>query len=340
MRDLLVAGGGPVGLATALYAARAGLDVTVREPRAGVIDKACGEGLMPGALAALRELDVSVDGHPITGIRYVAGRRQVDAPFDAGPGLGVRRTLLHAALLDRVREAGVEVVPTAVTTLENRPDHVVVDGERVGHVIAADGLHSPVRRLLGLDRPRTSLRRYGQRVHVQCAPWTSMVEVHWAAAGEAYVTPVGPGEVGVALLSARRRPFEELLREFPLLSGRIAGHERSAVRGAGPLRQRSSQRVLGRVLLVGDAAGYVDALTGEGLALGMAQAGAAVEAVARGEASSYEHAWREARRRHDLLTLGLVTATRVALIRRGVVPAARVAPSVFRAAVNQLARPA
>ena len=112
------------------------------------------------------------------------------------------------------------------------------------------------------------------------------------------------------------------------------------MRGAGPLRQRSSQRVLGRVLLVGDAAGYVDALTGEGLALGMAQAGAAVEAVARGEASSYEHAWREARRRHDLLTLGLVTATRVALIRRGVVPAARVAPSVFRAAVNQLARPA
>ncbi len=47
-RDLLVAGGGPTGLATALYAARAGLDVTVWEPRAGSIEKACGEGLMPG----------------------------------------------------------------------------------------------------------------------------------------------------------------------------------------------------------------------------------------------------------------------------------------------------
>ncbi|KGN37335.1 NAD(P)/FAD-dependent oxidoreductase [Knoellia aerolata] len=340
MRDLLVAGGGPVGLATALYAVRAGLDVTVREPRSGVIDKACGEGLMPGALAALRELGVPVEGHPITGIRYVDGHRQVDAPFESGNGLGVRRTLLHSALVERVRAAGVEVTTAPVTRLENRTDHVDVDGERVGHVIAADGLHSPVRRLLGLDRPRTTLRRYGQRVHVECAPWTSMVEVHWSSAGEAYVTPVGPDEVGVALLSAHRRPFEELLAQFPLLSERIAGRPRSAVRGAGPLRQRSARRVLGRVLLVGDAAGYVDALTGEGLALGMAQARAAVEAVVSGDPSSYEHAWRGVRRRHDLLTLGLVTATRVPVVRRAVVPAAGMAPAVFRAAVNQLARPA
>lgn len=340
MRDLLVAGGGPVGLATALYAARSGLDVTVREPRTGVIDKACGEGLMPGALAALRDLDVPVEGHPITGIRYVAGHRQVDAPFSSGPGLGVRRTLLHAALVERAREAGVTVTSAPVTSLENRTDHVVVDGERVGHVVAADGLHSPVRRLLGLNRPRTGLRRYGQRLHVQRSPWTSMVEVHWAAAGEAYVTPVGPDEVGVALLSSQRRPFDDLLGEFPLLAGRLAGRTRSAVRGAGPLRQRSSRRVLGRVLLVGDAAGYVDALTGEGLSLGMAQARAAVEAVVRGDPSSYEQAWRVARRRHDLLTLGLVTATRLPAVRRGVVPAASAAPAVFRAAVNQLARPA
>ena len=340
MRDLLVAGGGPVGLATALYAVRAGLDVAVREPRAGVIDKACGEGLMPGALAALRDLGVPVEGHVITGIRYVGGGRQVDAPFDSGTGLGVRRTLLHAALVERVRDAGVPVSSEPVTTIENRTDHVDVDGERVHHVIAADGLHSPVRRLLGLDRPRTRLRRYGQRVHVARAPWTSMVEVHWAAVGEAYVTPVGPDEVGVALLSTHRRPFEDLLGAFPGLAERIAGHPRSAVRGAGPLRQRSSRRVLGRVLLVGDAAGYVDALTGEGLALGMAQARAAVAAVVAGDPSSYEQAWRVARRRHDLLTLGLVTATRVPAVRRGVVPVARVAPFAFRAAVNQLARPA
>lgn len=340
MRDLIVAGGGPVGLATALYAVRSGLAVTLREPRAGVIDKACGEGLMPGAVAALADLGVTVDSRRIDGIRYVDGCRAVDAPFTSGPGLGVRRTELHSALLARAVDAGVEIEQASVTRVEQHDDHVVVDGEPVRHLVAADGLHSPVRRLLGLDAPRSGLRRYGQRVHVGSAPWSSMVEVHWAAAGEAYVTPVGPHEVGVAVLSSHRRPFTDLLDEFPVLRDRIAGHDRSSVLGAGPLRQRSRRRVQGRVLLVGDAAGYVDALTGEGLALGLAQARAAVDAVAAGRPEAYETAWRRLGRSHDLLTLGLVTATRVPSVRRALVPAARVAPALFRAAVNQLARPA
>ncbi|CAN7224861.1 NAD(P)/FAD-dependent oxidoreductase [Knoellia sp. LjRoot47] len=340
MRDLLVAGGGPVGLAAALYAVRSGLAVTVREPRAGAIDKACGEGLMPGAVAALTDLGVDPTGRPIEGIRYVDGRRRVDARFTSGTGRGVRRTELHSALLDRADAAGVEVEQAAVARVEQRGDHVVVDGQPVRHLVAADGLHSPVRRMLGLDAPRAGLRRYGQRVHVACAPWSSLVEVHWAAAGEAYVTPVGEDEVGVALLSSHRRPFAELLDAFPQLRDRIAGHPRSPVLGAGPLRQRSRRRVQGRVLLVGDAAGYVDALTGEGLALGLAQARAAVDAVVADQPEAYEASWRRLGRSHDLLTLGLVTATRVPSVRRALVPAASAAPAVFRAAVNQLARPA
>ena len=74
MRDLVVAGGGPVGLATALYAARAGLDVAVREPRRRPIDKACGEGLMPGAVAGLLDLGVRPGRAAARGIRYVDGR--------------------------------------------------------------------------------------------------------------------------------------------------------------------------------------------------------------------------------------------------------------------------
>jgi flavin-dependent dehydrogenase len=69
--DLLVAGGGAAGLVTALHAAHAGIHVEVWEPRAGDVDKACGEGLMPGALASLQSLGVDPPGHAFRGIRYV-----------------------------------------------------------------------------------------------------------------------------------------------------------------------------------------------------------------------------------------------------------------------------
>ncbi len=341
MRDLLVVGGGPVGLATALHAARAGLDVEVRERRAGVLDKACGEGLMPGAVAALAELGVPpLEGHPLLGIRYLDGVRQARADFRHGAGLGVRRTTLHRALREAVAAAGVPVVERGVDAVETRGDAVVVDGERVGHVIAADGLHSTVRRRVGLEGPPARLRRYGLRTHVSVTPWSSHVEVHWSPRAEAYVTPVAADRVGVALLSAARRPLAELVADFPGLLARLPDRGWTQVRGAGPLRQRSTRRVAGRVLLVGDAAGYVDALTGEGLALGLAEARAAVAAVVDGDPAAYERRWRHLRRRHDLLTSGLLTATRVPWLRRRLVPAASRAPGVFSAAVDQLARPA
>lgn len=341
MRDLVIAGGGPVGLATALYAARAGLDVVVREPRTGSIDKACGEGLMPGALAALRELGVDPAGQPLAGIRYLDGRHQAEAPFRHGPGRGVRRTTLHDALRAAVDAAGVDVEHTPVGQVAMRPGQVVVDGLPARYLVAADGLHSPLRRRLGLDSPAPpGRRRYGLRCHLAVAPWTPFVEVHWSGAGEAYVTPVGPDCVGVAVLSADRRPFTELLGTFPRLTARLGPATAQGIRGAGPLRQRSRRRVAGRVLLVGDAAGYVDALTGEGIAVGLAQARAAVDAVVRGRPEDYERAWARITRRHDLMTAGLLLATRRQALRARLVPAAAALPRVFDLAVNALARPA
>lgn len=340
MRDLLVAGGGPVGLATAMYAARAGLDVGVRERRPGVIDKACGEGLMPSAVRALTDLGVPLDGHPLDGIRYVDARHRAEAFFSSGPGLGVRRTTLHGALRETVTGAGIEVAERPVREIVDRGDHLLVDGEACRHLVAADGLHSPVRRMLGLGGGTARLRRYGQRVHVEVAPWTRFVEVHWAGTAEAYVTPVSDGEVGIAVLSTDRQPLPELLAQFPQLVERLADRARSPVRGAGPLRQRTRRRVAGRVLLVGDAAGYVDALTGEGIAVGLAQARAAVAAVVAGDPARYEADWRRLRRRHDLLTAGLLGATQVPTVRRHLVTAAAAVPWVFGAAVDQLARPA
>src|SRR5262245_43425885 len=264
MFDLLVAGGGPAGLATALHARLAGLSVAVAEPRSGPIDKACGEGLMAGAVPRLAALGVACSGRPFRGIAYVDPSHRVEACLAGSPGVGVRRTTLHAALRDRVDSLGIEVLTGRVTAVTQSASEVSVSGPgplagvRARYLAAADGLHSPIRRSLGLGLPAAgSAGRYGLRRHCAVAPWSDYVEVHWAAGSEAYVTPVAADLVGVAVLTSRRANFGEQLTAFPSLSVRLADAEpATSSRGAGPLHQRVRTRVAGRVLLVGDAAGY------------------------------------------------------------------------------------
>lgn len=337
MIDVLIAGGGPAGLATAIHAALAGMEAVVVEPRTVPVDKACGEGLMPSGTAALGSLGVRVEGRPLRGIRYLDSRYAVEAEFRDGSGLGVRRTALHAALARRARELGVEVVPGKVDGVRQDGGGVEAAGLRARWLVAADGLHSPLRALLGLELPGRGPRRYGLRRHYPVAPWTDFVEVHWAPDGEAYVTPVGENLVGVAVLSTRRRGYPEHLADFPALLERLEGPAATPVRGAGPLRQRVRARVAGRVLLVGDAAGYVDALTGEGVSLALASARLLVDCLRAGTPGSYEAAWLRLSRRHRLLTGALVGTRRYWTAGRLIVPAARRMPSLFGAAVHALA---
>jgi flavin-dependent dehydrogenase len=347
--DVVVVGGGPVGLSAAMYAVSGGLSVVVLEPRQGAVDKACGEGLMPGAVRALATLGINPVGWDLVGIRYVWDGRQAEADFSAGRGRGVRRTELHTALRSAAAAAGVKVFPLAACEVLQSSEEIRVRTQGPGqtpgpdvygrYLLAADGLHSPTRRALGLEMCTRGPQRFGQRRHYRLRPWSSHVEVHWGTYSEAYVTPVGPDLVGVAVLSARRVPFEEQLDEFPRLRERLADASAATrVRGAGPLRQRVARRVAGRVLLVGDAAGYIDALTGEGISLGMAQARAAVSAVGDDRPQAYEHAWRQASWRYAAMTHALVQATRPAWARRAIVPAAAALPIVFRAAVRELGR--
>ncbi|MFF9753653.1 NAD(P)/FAD-dependent oxidoreductase [Streptomyces sp. NPDC014344] len=337
--DLLVVGGGPAGLATALHAARAGLDTVVAEPRPAPVDKACGEGLMPGAVRALTALGLHAPGHPLTGIRYVQGPCRVEAAFRRERGLGVRRTDLHTVLHRAVLDAGVPVLPLRVDGVRQDADGVTVPGAglRARWLVAADGLHSPVRRSLGLDRPARTAPRYGLRRHYAVPPWSSRVEVHWGPDAEAYVTPLGPELVGVALLTAHRAPYGVQLAGFPELAARLPPHTAvTPVRGAGPLRRRSRTRVHGRVLFVGDAAGYVDALTGEGVCLALTGARALVANLRTGTPGRYDADWARATRRYRVLTEALVRARQQPALAPHIVPVAARLPRLFAAAVQAL----
>ena len=296
-------------------------------------------------MAELAALGVDPRGHDIAGIRYLdAGGAGpgVSARFAAGPGRGVRRTVLHAALAEQLAAAGVARRARARSVRSAQgTDHVEVDGERARYLVAADGLHSPTRRLLGLEAGAPAgRRRFGLRCHVQQAPWTSFVEVHWSPRAEAYVTPVDDDLVGVAVLTDTGEDFDDALADFPLLRERLVGaaHPGPGRRPAAPAGPRPGHA--DGCCSSATPAGYVDALTGEGIALGLAQARAAVACLAAGRARALRAAGPPDRAPPRGADPRAARARPAARPCAGCwCPAAERLPWVFSTAVNQLARP-
>jgi len=299
--EVIVVGGGPAGLAAAIAACQAGLDVSVFDCARPPIDKACGEGIMPDGLAALARLGVTIPSAQacaFRGIRFLDDSHSVEASFAEGTGYGVRRVVLHTLLAQHADALGVKLNWGAHVTGASR-DSVEVDGNRISFrwLVCADGQNSLIRRKSGLFAASTVQLRYGFRRHYRVAPWTDFVEVHWANCGQMYVTPVANDEVCVAFITRDLAiRFDEALSCFPRLAARLTDARIAGTTIGAVTASRRMRRVYnGNVALIGEAAGSVDAITGEGLSIAFRQASALADAMLRNRMHDYQRA-------HQLIT--------------------------------------
>lgn len=296
MREVIVAGGGPAGLAAAIAAQQAGLEVTVVDRAHPPIDKACGEGIMPDGLAALQRLGVTLppaQAFAFGGIRFVDDSHSVEATFASGEGYGIRRVVLHELLLQRAIALGIDLRWGArVTGLS--AEGVEIENTTIPFrwLVCADGQNSLLRRKSGAFKSRPASIRYGFRRHYRVALWTNFVEVHWADCGQMYVTPVAEDQVCVALITGSPElRFDAALPKFSKLALRLRGAELcdrtlGALSASRKLRNVQS----GRIALIGEAAGSVDAITGEGLSIAFRQAAALAAAMRDNSLDHYQEA--------------------------------------------------
>jgi len=306
--DVFVIGGGPAGIAAALAARQRGMSAIVADSAVPPIDKPCGEGLMPDSIVALRQLGVNIpapEAQPFRGIRFVSSGLSTQAVFPHGMGLGVRRTNLHRIMVEHAEAAGVRFLWRTVATGLQSSKHgaagrieVRIDGRTdeidSEWIVGADGGASRVRQWAGLDVHRQKDQRFAFRRHSRVEPWSDFMELHWAPGCQVYVTPVGPREVCVALIS--RNPslrLEEALPAFPQVAKRLVGSEHGSVeRGAVSVTRRLARVRRGKIALIGDASGGVDAITGEGLCLAFRQSVLLADCMASGDLALYEKGHR------------------------------------------------
>lgn len=325
--DVLVVGGGPAGLAAAIACRLKGFDVTITDAARPPIDRACGEGILPAGVEALRRLGVPLggdDGFVFRGIRILNGDAPVEAAFGDACGIAVRRTRLHDLLVHRASALGVSMLwGTRIRDTSSL--------SRCLWIVGADGQSSRVRQEAMLGAARCQSTRFGFRRHYRLAPWTDMVEVYWGARCQIYVTPVGRDEIGVALLSRDSHlRLDGALSEFPQLERRLQNIRlTSPERGAATTTRQLRKVFRGHTVLVGDASGSVDAITGEGLSLAFLQARALAEALAAGDLSAYQAEHRRLAGHAAIRANVLMLLDRFSWLRRIVLQGLAFGPAIF-----------
>ncbi len=325
MTDVLIAGGGIAGSSLAILLGQRGITVELYERGQFPREKPCGEGLMPGGVAVLQRLGLAtaVGGFPFQGVRYHFGAATAEGAFPQVTGFPRTGRGQRRRVLDQVLFHAAASTPGVTAWTGRRVDGPLVERGRVAGlwvdgeprnaplVVAADGVHSRIRHLLGLNVP-VRRKRFGIRAHFRLAPGQRQppwVEVFLHPGYEIYVTPLPGNEVMVALLAdagpMRELPeqtFHRRWRVAPPLASRLEGAEQLApLLGSSPLAGRARSGIAPGVILLGDAAGFLDPITGGGMTQALQTAELLANHIAARQGRGDEWLWEFERQRRSLL---------------------------------------
>ncbi len=316
--DVIVVGGGIAGASMAVALGERGFSVLLLDKARFPRDKPCGEGLMPEGVAILERSGVvesilARGARPFRGMRYRSpGGVWAEAEFPTATdrpeyGLVLPRRELDLVLFERAQaQQNVDALDGfSVSLLRMQGERVEgITGRPIGSAegevsfmakltIGADGIHSIFHRACRLNRTLLRRQRFGVTGHfVGVRGLSDYVEVLIQSQGEIYVAR-GPGDLTLValLLEAHamrdfsrdlEAAYQEFVRSAPGLQERLAGAELTPpVRAVGPLGFAVDRCYGPGFLLIGDAAGFLDPISGMGMTLALKSVQAALPIVER-----------------------------------------------------------